>query len=81
MKNVDYYNFILLYIKISKTAYYARNRDVILNRVKKYYENKKQVLREHAKKKSMTTWRGKKYKDKVWEKHISKHVWRKKLKI
>ena len=29
-------------------TYYQRNRDVILNRAKDYYENDKERLREHA---------------------------------
>ena len=29
-------------------TYYQRNRDVILNRVKDYHENDKQILREQA---------------------------------
>ena len=46
-----FYNFFLLYIKMSESAYltyYQRNRDVILNRAKDYYENDKQKLREQA---------------------------------
>ena len=38
----------LLYIKMSESAYlayYERNRDVILNRDKAYYENDKERLR------------------------------------
>ena len=35
---------------MSRTTYYQRNRDVILNRAKDYYENKKE-LRESAKNK------------------------------
>ena len=42
MKKVDHYNF-LLYIKMSKTAYYQRNKNVILNRVKDYYKNDKEI--------------------------------------
>ena len=41
----------LLYIKMSEGAgltYYQRNRDVILNRAKYYYENDKKRLREQA---------------------------------
>ena len=38
----------LLYIKISETTYYQRNRDVILGRAKKYYENDKDRLRDKA---------------------------------
>ena len=40
--------FFLLYIKMNNTTYYQRNRDVILNRVKDYYENNKKELRELA---------------------------------
>ena len=35
---------------MTRTTYYERNRDVILNRPKDYYENKKELLRERAKK-------------------------------
>ena len=38
MKNGDF----LLYMKMSdKTTYYQKNREIILNRAKKYYENNK----------------------------------------
>ena len=46
-----FYKKILLYIKMSESAYlnyYQRNRDVILDRVKDFYENDKQRLREQA---------------------------------
>ena len=33
---------------MSNTTYYQKNRDVILNRVKDYYENHKKRLREQA---------------------------------
>ena len=33
---------------MSNTAYYQRNRDVILNRAKYFYEDKKKSLREEA---------------------------------
>ena len=36
---------------MSKTTYYKRNRDVILNRANEYYKNNKEVLRETAKNK------------------------------
>ena len=36
---------------MSGTTYYGRNRDVILNRAKDYYENNKELLRERAKNK------------------------------
>ena len=31
---------------MSKTTYYQRNKEEILNRAKDYYKNKKEVLRE-----------------------------------
>ena len=43
-----FYKFFLLYIKMSENTnltYYQRNRDVILNRAKGYYENNKERLR------------------------------------
>ena len=33
---------------MSDWTYYQKNRDVILNRAKDYYENDKERLREHA---------------------------------
>ena len=35
---------------MSETTYYQRNREVILNRAKDYYENKKELLREREQK-------------------------------
>ena len=40
-----FYKFFLLYIKMNENinlTYYQRNRDVILNRAKDYYENHKE---------------------------------------
>ena len=34
---------------MSQTTYYGKNRDMILNRKKYYYENKKELLRERPK--------------------------------
>ena len=34
---------------MSETTCYQRNREVILNRAKDYYENNKELLRERAK--------------------------------
>ena len=36
---------------MSETTYYEKNRDVILNRAKYYYENNKKLLRERTKNK------------------------------
>ena len=35
---------------MSGTTYYQRNREVILNRAKDYYENNKELLRERDQK-------------------------------
>ena len=46
-----FYNFFLLYLKMSASAdliYYQRNRKVILNKAKDYYDNDKKRLREQA---------------------------------
>ena len=36
---------------MSETTYYQRNREVILNRAKDYYEKNKELLRERESKK------------------------------
>ena len=41
----------LLYIKMGETTYCQRNREIILNRAKEYYENNKEVLAKKAKNK------------------------------
>ena len=33
---------------MDNTTYYQRNREIMLNRAKDYYENDKERLREHA---------------------------------
>ena len=58
IKGVFYYIYKKNVIKISEynsieyadLTYYQRNRDVILNRAKDYYENDKEKLREQARK-------------------------------
>ena len=47
MKKVDF----LQYIKINDKIYYQKNREVILNKAKYYYENKIELLREQARNK------------------------------
>ena len=48
---VDYYKFFL-YIKMSnKTTYNRKNRGIVLNKAKEYYENNKERLREQARNK------------------------------
>ena len=36
---------------MSETTYYEKNRDVVINRTKGYYENRKELFREIAKNK------------------------------
>ena len=47
-RGVLYFFSLLLHIKMSEKTYYQKNRDVILNRAKDYYENDKERLREQA---------------------------------
>ena len=49
IRKANYYTF-LLYIKMSVTAYYKRKREKILNTEKKYYQNKKKVLKNQKNK-------------------------------
>ena len=57
---------------MSETTYYERNRVVILNRVKYYYESNKQLLRERAETKYRElSEEEKKYKERIWKKKIS----------
>ena len=58
---------------MSETTYYQRNREVILNRAKDYYENIKELLREREQKINTENYleRGKKYKKRVWKKKMS----------
>ena len=35
---------------MSKTTYYQRNRDALLNRPKEYYKNNRELIRERANK-------------------------------
>ena len=46
-----FYNFFFYYIKLDNTTYYQRNREIMLNRAKDYYENDIERLREHARNK------------------------------
>ena len=53
------------------TTYYQRNRDVILNRTKDYYENDKERLREQATDKTETWLKKTKTKKENIQKQIS----------
>ena len=48
-------------------TYYQRNRDVILNRAKNYYENDKRRLRKQARDKYRNLSEEQKNKDRIWE--------------
>ena len=48
-KGISY--FFFHYIKMDNTTYYQRNREIMLNRAKDYYENDKERLREQARNK------------------------------
>ena len=55
----------------NKLTYYQRNRDVILNRTKGYYENDKERLREQARDKYRNLSEEEKNKKKrIWKKQI-----------
>ena len=65
-----FYKIFLLYIKMSEytdLTYYQRNRDVILNRAKNYYENDKRRLRKQARDKYRNLSEEQKNKDRIWE--------------
>ena len=57
---------------MSEKTYYQRNRDVILNRAKDFYENDKERLREQARDKCRNlSEEGKKQKERIWKKQIT----------
>ena len=51
-------------------TYYQRNRDVILNRAKDYYENDKERLRKQVGDKYRNLSKDEKNKKRIWEKQI-----------
>ena len=51
LKKERYYNFFSLYVKMSETTFYKRNRETVLNRAKCYYKNNKEELKEKARNK------------------------------
>ena len=68
MQKVNHYN-VLLYIKMSETTYYQRNRNVIFNRAKDYYKNDKERLRDNARDKYRNlSEEEKKEKERTWKK-------------
>ena len=57
---------------MSETTHYQRNREVILNRGKDYYENNKELLkRDRARELTTENYlKKKKYKKRIWKKQI-----------
>ena len=56
---------------MSGTTYYKKNREVMLNRAKRYYYDNIEVLREKAKNKYRElSEEEKKYKERIWKKQI-----------
>ena len=51
-------------------TYYQRNRDMILNRAKDYYENDKERLRKQVGDKYRNLSKEEKNKKRIWEKQI-----------
>ena len=80
-----FYKIFLVYIKMSDCAdliYYQRNRDVILNRAKYFYENDKERLRVQARDKYRNLSEEEKTKrENMKKKQILQYVLRKKTKI
>ena len=56
---------------MSRTTYYQRNRDTILNRAKHYYKNNKNVLRDKARNKYRELSEEETNIQRVWKKQIS----------
>ena len=66
---------------MSDLTNYQRNRDVIINRAKYYYENNKERLREQAKDKYRNLPEEEKNKKREYgKKQIPQYVWRKETK-
>ena len=53
---------------MNNTTYYKKNREIILNRARGYYENDKERLREQAKKKYRNLSKEEKFKKENMEK-------------
>ena len=61
---------------MSEITYYKKNRDVILDRAKKY-ENNKKILKDKTRDKYRElSEEEKKYKKRIWKKQISLYVLR-----
>ena len=77
------YKISLLYIKMSECAdltYYQRNRNVILNRAKDYYENGKERLRGKARDKCRSLSEEQKNKKREYRKNRYRNMSEKKNK-
>ena len=58
--------FLLIYKKMSNATYYRKDRDVILNRAKGYYENDKERLKKQARDNYRSLSEEEKNKKQVW---------------
>ena len=54
---------------MSKTTYYQKNRDVILNRAKDYYKNDKESLRENTRDK----YRNLPEEERIWKREYGRN--------
>ena len=55
-------------------TYHQRNRDVILNRAKDYYEKDKERLREQARDKYRNLSEDEKNKKRIWKKQVPQYA-------
>ena len=53
---------------MDNTTYYQRNREIMLNRTKDYYENDKERLRKQARNKYRNLSEEDKIKERIWKK-------------
>ena len=53
---------------MDNTTYYQRNREIMINRAKDYYENDKERLREQARNKCKNLSEEDKEKERIWKK-------------
>ena len=80
-KGVLYFFVFLLCLKISNLTYYQRNRAVVVNSAKYYYDNDKERSRDHARDKYRNLSEEEKNKKREYgKKQIPQYVWRKKTK-
>ena len=64
-----FYNFFCYIYKMNNTTYYQRNREIILNKAKDYYERDKETLREQTRQKYRNLFEEDKQKKKEYGKN------------